>query len=86
MNPRIDARLTTNQSKSQAWVFESFWLGPGPILEAILDSFWKPILIKRSKERQPKINAKIDTEQLIESVAIEAKRAPKMKPKWSQES
>lgn len=36
------------------------------------------------KKKQPKINAKFDAGKMIENVAIETKRAPKMMPKWFQ--
>ena len=47
---------------------------------------WEPFSARSRKKVYPEINAKIVTEKVSENVAIEAKRGPKMRPKWVRKS
>ena len=68
--------------ESFRFILDPFWIHLG----YIFDTYWYHFLQRMVTQMQLEINAQIDTEKGIEPVAIEAKRGPKMNPKWSQKS
>ena len=73
--------------KKQACVLGAFWVSPEggahDFPTVIFGLILGTVFNNKYENMHPKINVRINIEKRNENVAIEAKGAPQMKPKWS---